>query len=493
MSKIKPYHRSDTIRPLQTLCITLCVIFALLLSGCATDTSTSSVGNTGAVTSVSITDTVQTSGSLSADKLASLKWNTSGVVEKINVKVGDKVAINDIMAGLRPDSVPSNIGSAQSDLATAQRNLQDLQDSATALAQAQLDVITARKAVEVAQNNVYALDYARASDTLIKNTQAQIWNAENTLAIANSKYKEVRSHPDGDPQKTQALLALTTAQMAYNNLVITYNWYVGKPTQDDKDQAYAKLDLARAALADARRNRDNIKSGADPLQVSAAQAKVSSAQATINNMYIIAPFDGEVISVQAGVGNSASPSDIAVELVDRSTLKVDTLVDDSSISSVFVGNPAQITMDSLPGVVLTGKVARIGRIGSVVSGLVKYSVTISIDSTKEAVLFGSTVNVIITTGAPHNVLAVPVAAVFSDTRGEYVLVVDSNGNTQRVVVVSGDLVDNQVTVTTTGSLKAGDQVELGTGTSNNGSTSSSGGNRSGGGILVPGGGGPPGG
>jgi HlyD family secretion protein/macrolide-specific efflux system membrane fusion protein len=196
-----------------------------------------------------------------------------------------------------------------------------------------------------------------------------------------------------------------------------------------------------------------------------------------------------VISVQAGVGNSVNNTDAALELVDRSTLKVDTLVDDASISSVVVGNPAAITMDSLPGVTLTGKVTGISRIGASVNGLVKYTVSISIDPTTQPVLFGTTVNVLITTGAPHSVLAVPVGAVYSDTKGEYVLVVDASGNSSRVNVTSGELVNSEVTITTTGTLKQGDQVEVGA------STGTSSGNNSGGGggIGIPGAGGPPGG
>jgi|GEM_PF-953656 len=472
------------------------LIAALGLAGCSSGNA-SSANSVGEVSTVTITDTVETSGSLTADKLATLKWSTGGIVDKVNIQVGDKVNINEILAGLRSDSVSSTIATAQSDLATAQRDLQDLLDSATALAQAQLNVITARKAVEVAQNNLDALAYPRASDALIKNTQARIWDAEKTLTLATVRYKEVRNHPDGDPQKTAAQLAMTNAQLSYNNLVATYNWYTGKPTAADIEETKAKLDVARAALDDARRNRDNVKAGADPLKLSSAQSKVNAAQATVNQMYIIAPFAAEVISIQAGTGNSVNAGDSAAELVDRNTLKVDTLVDDSSISSVSVGDPAAITMDSLPGVTLTGKVSRINRIGTNVNGLVKYTVVVSIDPTSEAVLFGSTVNVAITTGEPHKMLAVPVGAIFSDTRGEYVLVVGADGNSQRVNVVSGDLVESLVTITTTASLKEGDKVEIGTGSTSSGSSNNSGNNQGGagggGGIIVPGAGGPPGG
>jgi len=479
--------------PFSRAALVVILSFALLLAACSTTASKSASG-VGVVSSVAITDKVETSGNLSADKLATLKWGTGGVVEKVNIKVGDKVKSNDVLASLRLDSVESDIVTGQSELATAQRDLQDMLDSTTSFAQAQLDVINARADVETAQNNLDALDYARASDVLIKNTQAKIWEAQKTYTLAYKAYKEVQHNPDGDASKTAALLNLTNAQLNLNTLTSTYNWYTAKATQADYDEAHAKLDVARAVLADARRTRDNVKDGADPLKVAAAKGKVTAAQATVNLMYVIAPFDGEIISVQAGAGNSINSGDSAVELVDRQTLKVETLVDETNISSVSVGNPAQITMDSLPGETLTGKVARINRIGSTVNGLVKYTVVVSVDSTDKSVLFGAVANVTITTGEPHSTLAVPVSAVQSDSTGEYVMLVKTDGSVQRVTVTSGDLLDNQVTITaTSGELKEGDKVQLGA-TSTSSSSSSSGTKTNsdpGGGI--PGAGGPPGG
>jgi multidrug efflux pump subunit AcrA (membrane-fusion protein) len=462
------------------------LISVLLLSGCSFSSSSgnsnSGSTSTGVVKSLTITDQIETSGNLSADKLAALSWNTSGVVEKVNIKVGDKVKLNDVLSNLRLDSVLSDIATGQSDLANAQRDLQDLINSNTSLAQAQLNVVTTRANVETAQNNLTALDYPRASDTLIRQTQAKIWEAQKTLTLANKAYREVQRNPDGDMAKTQALLNLTNAQLNLNTLTATYNWYTGKPTQADYDEAKAKLEVARAAWEDAKRTRDNVKNGTDPLKLAAAEAKVAAAQATVNTMYIIAPFDGEVISVQAVAGNSVAKGDSAVEVVDRNTLKIETLVDETNISSVSVGNPAEITMDSLPGETLTGKVARINRIGSTVNGLVKYTVVVSVDSTDKPVLFGATANVTITTGEPHSMLAVPVGAVLSDSQGEYVLKVGANGDTERINIQSGDLSGNLVTITvTSGDLKEGDQVEVGAASS----TSNSNNNNGGGGFRGP--------
>ncbi len=466
------------------------LIFVLALEGCA-PTSSPSARGVGLVSTVTITDQVETSGNLSADKLTTLKWGTSGVVEEVKIQVGDQVKMDQILASLRLDSVESEIVAGQADLASAQRDLQEMLDSGTSLAEAQLNVVNAREAVETAQNNYEALAYPRASDTLIKQTQAKIWQAEKTLTLASKAYKEVQRHSDGDEQKTTALLNLTNAQLTLNELRVTYNWYTEKASQSDYDEAKAKLEVARAALEDARRTRDNVKNGADPLKLAAAEAKVKAAQATVNTLYILAPFDGEVISVQAGAGNAVASGDSAVELVDRATLKVETWVDETNISSVSVGDAAEITLDSLPDLVLTGKVGRIKRIGTTVNGLVKYTVVVLVDPTDEPVLFGATVNVTITTGEPHAMLAVPISAVQTDDQGEYVLLVKADGATRRITVESGDLVDNLVTITTMGEIKEGDQVQLGVSTNGSSSSNNKADAGPGGGGIIPGGGGGP--
>ena len=460
------------------------MIAALLLASCASTTSSSTTPSTGVVSSVTITDQIQTTGNLSATRLSQLTWATDGSVDKVNVTVGQKVKENDVLASLKSDSVATAMIQALSDLATYQRDLQDLTSTNLTLAQADQAVISARKAVETAQTNYDGLAYPRASDTLILNTQAKIWDAQKTLTLANKSYKQFQNNPNGDPSKTNALLALTNAQLSLNTLIVTYNYYTGKPNQNDFDASKAALAVARAQWDDAKRQRDIVANGVDPLKLEAAKNKVAAQQAIVNGIDTIAPFDGEIIAVQAAAGNAVKSGDNAVAMVDRNTLKIDTQVDESNISSVKIGDVAQITMDSLPGVTLTGKVSLINPIGTTVSGLVKYTVTVAVDPTDKILMFGATANVTILTGAPHSMLAVPVGAVFSDTKGEYVLGVLGDGTTQRVPITSGDLSGNLVTITptTAGALKDGDTIQLGASTS---TSSSSATNR--GGFGGPGG------
>ncbi len=470
-------------RSVFKIIIIVSLVAALTLAGCASSTTTST-NSEGVVSSVTITDKIETSGNLSAAQLVQLTWGTEGLIETVNVKIGQKVKEADILATLKADSVTTDMITAQATLATAQRDLQDMVSSNLNLAQAQQAVLTTRKAVETAQTNFDGLAYPRASDVLIKNTQAKIWAAEKTLTLANKAYKEVQHNPDGDPSKTTGLLALTNAQMSLNTLVLTYNWYTAKSTQEDYDIAKAALDVARANWEDAKRKRDIVKGGVDPLVLTAAQAKVAAAQAVVNGALTIAPFDGEVIAVQAVSGNAVAKGANSVAMVDRNTLKIDTQIDETSIGSLTLGDKVEVTMDSLPGVTLKGKVTLINPIGSVVNGLVKYTVTLSLDPTDQPLMFGATANVVIITGEPHKMLAVPVTAIQTSTKGEYVEVILADGSTQQVAVTSGDLSGNLVTITTTGKLAEGDNVVLSTSGTSSGTTT----RNNGGGNFFPGGG-----
>jgi multidrug efflux pump subunit AcrA (membrane-fusion protein) len=55
-------------------------------------------------------------------------------------------------------------------------------------------------------------------------------------------------------------------------------------------------------------------------------------------------------------------------------------------------------------------------------------------------------------------LAVPITTIQNDAKGEFVLVVQSDGSTKRVDVVSGAIMDDNVVVS--GDLKEGDRVQL---------------------------------
>jgi multidrug efflux pump subunit AcrA (membrane-fusion protein) len=134
---------------------------------------------------------------------------------------------------------------------------------------------------------------------------------------------------------------------------------------------------------------------------------------------------------------------------------------------------------------LPGKVTSVDPIGASSSGVVNYTVRVTLDKTDPQILIGATANVVITVSQPQTMMTVPVLAVQNDAQGEYVMKVN-NGSSERVAVVSGKIIGTQVVVK--GNLKVGDTVEVASTSSTSSSSSSSnaaGNFRGGGGGLIP--------
>ncbi|MBS3908157.1 MAG: efflux RND transporter periplasmic adaptor subunit [Actinobacteria bacterium] len=446
---------------LKILSLLLFLLMAIPLSGCAGQANAQSSVTFQPVTTITLGTSIESSGTLSAGQLTTLAWGTNGVIEMVNVKPGSQVKKGEVLASLRIDSVPASILQARADLASAEETLDSLQDNALVLTQAKLDVVTAEQTLADAEKTFASLDYPRASDALILNTEAQIRQAEQSVARASDHYRTVQNLSDGDSPKTEAMLALTNAQLSLNSLKANLNWYTGKPAQSDYDSARLNVEKAKIQLAEAQKEVERLQSGKPSTELAQAEASVAGAREQANAMYILAPFDGEVIVLYAQPGEVVQNSATAMGLVDYSTLKVELSIDESEITQVKVGDPAEISIDSLPGLMLTGKVTLIDPIGQTVSGLVKYTAIVSVERPETAILFGATANVIVTTGEPRALLAVPVGAILSDSDGEYILRVGADGLTQRVDVETGDLAGSLVTLVKSGGLKEGDQVQVG--------------------------------
>ena len=438
----------------------------LFLSACGTrnasaNSTSTAADSVGAVSGVTVTDSIQTSGNLDATQLANLTWKTSGIVDKVSAQVGQKVQAGEVLAILKADSVPATIASAQADLVTAQQNLEDVKNSNTASAQAQVALADAQTAYDTAKKKVDSLKYDRATPEMIEYAESQLTLAKQAMDKAQSDFNHVASDPKNSsntPLYASANTRLYQAQKAYQSALANLNWYKGHPTDTDVATIQADFALAKAQLEDAQRKYDRLKNGPTAEDIAAAQAKVDAAQATVDSMAIIAPFDGVVLGVMTAPDNLISSGDAAVVVANPNTLKVDALVDETDVSKVAVGDKAEITLDAIPGKTLTGHVTMINPIGNTVSGLVKYTVTISLDPTDISPLFGATSDVTLITSAPRTMLAVPVGAVQTDNTGEYVMRISSNGGAERVSVTSDSIQGDVVAIT--GDLKEGDQVQV---------------------------------
>ena len=162
---------------------------------------------------------------------------------------------------------------------------------------------------------------------------------------------------------------------------------------------------------------------------------------------------------------------------------------EADITSLAIGQTATLTIDAIPDGAFKGKVKSISPNGTASSGVVNYTVTLSLTPHDERLRPDMTVTADIATTVADNVVAVPSAAVKTSNGKKYVAVMGSNGQTANQTVTTG-LSDDTYTQIKSG-LTEGTTVVTG---STSTSASSAASSRSSGSILGgAGGGGPTGG
>lgn len=237
--------------------------------------------------------------------------------------------------------------------------------------------------------------------------------------------------------------------------------------------------------------------------VTAANANLSSAllaynqaQDTANQRVVTAPIGGVVtdLNVSEGgstsgsaasratggtgsstssAGSSGTSSSSAVVISDLSTMKARVSVNEVDLKNVKVGQKAKITLDAVPDLKLTGKVASIAPVGVSTNNVVTYDVDISFDAQDPRIKPLMTCTADITTADIPTALTVPNAALKTNAGKPYVEMLDNSGAVTQVPVSVG--ASNDTLTQITSGLKAGDQVITGTSTATTTSTGGGGG------------------
>ncbi|MCG2785625.1 MAG: HlyD family efflux transporter periplasmic adaptor subunit [Anaerolineae bacterium] len=322
---------------------------------------------------------VVASGFVTPSEEAALAFGMAGRISQIHIAVGKTVKAGDLLVELENTAL-------QIELAQAERNLKEM-TSPTALAAAQLAQANANKALEDAQEKVTGLGYARASETRIDNLQAEIDLAEQALARAQDAYKPVSRLPDGDNRKATALYAMTNAQLHLNNLLAEYNWLTGKPTEIDAAITQANFETAQAAAREAQwyllalqgQELPPEASGAQLAALEAAQNALALAQERLTASRLLAPIDGEIVSIELNTGEYAQPGLPVVFISNVSELQVETSdLSEKDVVKVAAGQPVSVRVDAL-GQTISGEVINISPVASTLGGDVVYKTTLRLE------------------------------------------------------------------------------------------------------------------
>jgi len=253
------------------------------------------------VTMCDVEQTVTAPGNLINVNEAEVNMPTTGRLSVVNVRVGDQVKAEEILAELDP----------------------------VATTQAQLDLLEAQDVLEEAQKDRTNLDYPRATDDFIKDLRKKIGVAKQVVSELETAYKKTE-----DPlARSQVLASLTTAKEDLKNLQSNLSWYISNPTESDITAADSELALA--------------------------QAKYDAAKAVLDSLQIKAPFDGIVFAVNAQSGETYPAETSLFTIGDPKALEVLANVTEEDYPLLTVGQAVEVFFDARPDVTVTGKVDRI--------------------------------------------------------------------------------------------------------------------------------------
>ncbi|GAB4461184.1 MAG: secretion protein HlyD [Anaerolineales bacterium] len=374
----------------------LLVILALSLTACANQQATPAAANTPSASAASPTAVVA-EGHLKPVRAANLSFQARGIVEQVNVKIGDRVRKGDVLARLsNAPQAEAGLAAAKLELLNAQQALDALNRTADANRAAAWDAYQkaqiARAEAQKKWNDINPRDIQKRID----DQQATVNERKQDLEDAQTefdKYKDL--DPDNSKRKT-AEDKLRAAQRDYDNAIAEL-----EKIQRERDAVRAALDAALAAEAEAKYQWEISGDGVNKDQLAlaearldAAKAQVASAEAALANYILTAPFDGVVMDVAVSAGEQVGPEARAVSVADTSAWLIETSdITELEVVELAVGQAVTFTPDALPDLALQGVVTEISGASYLQSGDVIYTVYIKVEETDPRLKWGMTVEV----------------------------------------------------------------------------------------------------
>jgi HlyD family secretion protein len=431
-----------------------------------------------------------------------LSFKASGIVRRLPAKVGNTVKEGDILAELDNKSERASLLQAQGALAQARANLQKVLDGASsedvavqeaAVRSAEVSLANAEKSlVETTRQQQQLVDNAYKS--LLNSTLAAIpssGNLTSTIPVISGVYtgkekgvyivRQESSQFSVTGLESQGNTSINSSvstptplgtkglyiQFPANLSQVPNSWRIEIPNTQAVDYVTnlnvynSSLETQRVAISNAENTIESAKSAllqaqaslaakkaeARPADVAVARAQVTSSQgqveaaeAMLENTIIRAPAGGTITKVDVKLGELAASGKEIISVQDIANLYVEANISEANIASLKIGQGVEYTFDALGSVrKFTGKVTTIEPASTVVSGVVNYTVTSSVDNFTE-VRPGMTANMSVMVATRSNALYVPARAIVEKENASFVRVVtDEEMGTYKEVAVSTGL------------------------------------------------------
>jgi multidrug efflux pump subunit AcrA (membrane-fusion protein) len=386
-------------------------LVGVLAAGCAKKTTTPITTTTDVTVGTgNITVSITSTGSMDYSDYENLSFAADGTVGAVNVKTGDIVKKDQVLATLDPDAWNTSIQALTQAIQTAQRNLTNSQASLAAaqraVTTAQLNVTQGQLGLTSDQNKLASDQNALTNLAVVQTAQAAVDAAQANITAAQANLNAATAQGDSAAANYLSQYIVTLKQTltdAQNNLKSVLNTtsttltttavqqIINAKAQLDTDNLkilmdqnsllglQAAIDTANTTVANAQIDLTNAKTAVTTAQTNLDTTKAASTQ-------IIAPFDGAIttVSIAAGTGMSGSTTGsvkkgaTAIVIADTSKFKASLMVNETDIGSISIGTLATITASALPGTTINARVTAISPVATVQSGVVNYAVTATV-------------------------------------------------------------------------------------------------------------------
>ena len=231
--------------------------------------------------------------------------------------------------------------------------------------------------------------------------------------------------PDLDAQLGQARAQLAQAQSAVNQVIAQRNY------SKSNTQRYASL-ADQKLVSQSQVEQTQAQASTDEASVAAAQSNVAAQQANVRRLVetqgflrVVAPFAGTITSrnIERGDLVSESKTTELYTIAAIDTVRVFVDVPQTVVANVRPGAEATITVREYPGRKFAGKVTRSA--GALDPDLHTMTTEIQVPNPDSALKPGMYVQAALTFPAPHHVVEIPATALYSDSQGLRVAVVDA--------------------------------------------------------------------
>ena len=297
----------------------------------------------------------------------------AGKILAVDVQEGDTVHVGDVLVHFDDSILKDQRTIATSNLEMAKIALVQLTSPAT-IANVQKAIAQDKQDIDNAQQAYDNQKYFTTNQNAVQNAHSGLILAQQALDDAQSDYDKVEGDPNNNTAKADAYQKLYAAQLDYNSASYTYALWTGKVDSEQLNIKAAVLSVAKAKLPEDQALLDVLNGGPIPdnttgagiVQLQQARIAVQLAQANLDLLddqiaktTVVAPVDGVVITRNAEPGSVVNAGAALLTLARLDELTITVYVPEDRVGEVSLGQTADVSVDSFPGVVFKAAVSYI--------------------------------------------------------------------------------------------------------------------------------------